>query len=289
MNANVRKMVLRLLRVPHEPVPPAGAPGSLRVFRAGRKFWWLRVAGWAGKQTAAAIGILFSLYFIHQMERNVPDAAVPEGAKSELYAVIDQIAPQAIGRVARKVPTDALFWIKLAEGVAIAGFCIQLPLTLAAARLDYDYRWYMVTDRSLRLRYGLTTVHETTMSFANVQQVKVSQGPFERLLGLADVEVESAGGGGGGTKAEHKSSEQDSMHRGVFLGVENAEEIRDLVLSRLRRYREAGLGDTDDVAAMTDEVEPATGPVLVGADALVAARVVLAEVRALRATAERRA
>lgn len=43
------------------------------------------------------------------------------------------------------------------------------------------------------------------------------------------------------------------LHVCYFRGVSNAEEIRDLILSRLRLLRDAGLGDPDDQAADTPE------------------------------------
>ena len=83
------------------------------------------------------------------------------------------------------------------------------------------------------------------MSFANLQQVEIRQGPLQRFLGLADVCVRSAGGGdpAAGPKGH---GEETSLHLGVFEGVANAVEIRDLVLDRLRKFREAGLGDPED-------------------------------------------
>jgi hypothetical protein len=36
------------------------------------------------------------------------------------------------------------------------------------------------------------------------------------------------------------------MHTGVLRAVDNAEQVRDLILDRLRRLRDAGLGDPDD-------------------------------------------
>ena len=107
------------------------------------------------------------------------------------------------------------------------------------------------------------------MSFANLQQVEVKQGPVQRLLGLADVHVRSAGGGGGD---EHKGKAGDSMHLAVFHGVDNADEIRDLILARLKSFREAGLGDPDEHSSA------APGDIA----ALTAARDLLAEVRAWR-------
>jgi membrane protein YdbS with pleckstrin-like domain len=151
-------------------------------------------------------------------------------------------------------------------------YLAQIPITYAVRRLDYEMRWYMVTDRSLRLRHGIWKVTESTMSFANIQQVEMSQGPVQRLLGLGDVRVQSAGGGSPDPKHEHG----EDMHLGLFHNVSNAEEIRELVLARLRRFRESGLGDPEETpAGRHDRGEPA-------ADALSAAREVLRECRALR-------
>lgn len=114
------------------------------------------------------------------------------------------------------------------------------------------------------------------MSFANLQQVEVKQGPLQRLLGLADVRVQSAGGGG----ALDEKHQHDSLHTGVFHSVENATEIRDLILERLRQFRQAGLGDPDD--HHHHEAPPAVA--VAPADALAAAQELLAEARALRAS-----
>jgi len=87
--------------------------------------------------------------------------------------------------------------------------------------------------------------------------------------------VQSAGGGG-----DHAPGQVgDSLHTGIFHSVNNANEIRDLILERLRRFRQAGLGDPDDhhhPAAASASADVTTG------DALAAAREVLAEARALR-------
>src|SRR5690606_27352307 len=93
---------------------------------------------------------------------------------------------------------------------AVAIYFLQVPITYAVRRLDYEMRWYMVTDRSLRIRHGVWKISESTMSFANLQQVSVTQGPLQRLLGLANVNVQSAGGG---EKHRHQS---EDMHAGAF-------------------------------------------------------------------------
>ena len=118
------------------------------------------------------------------------------------------------------------------------------------------------------------------MSFANIQQVAVTQGPLQRALGIADVRVQSAGGGGGHGDAHH-GGQEDSLHTGVFHGVENANEIRDLILERLRLFRQAGLGDPDDPHL---EAAPILPPTLAaeGGSTLAAARELLEEARAFK-------
>lgn len=144
-------------------------------------------------------------------------------------------------------------------------------------RLDYEYRWYMITDRSLRIREGLLEVREQTMTFTNIQNVSIRQGPVQRLFGISDVEVRSAGGGG---KAQEEvgDGKSDNLHIGYFRGLENAAEVKDAILAHLRKVRSAGLGDAEE---SRPSVAAAAG------DPAEAARTLLAEARALRRTIER--
>jgi hypothetical protein len=172
-------------------------------------------------------------------------------------------------------------WIRFGEAVAITGFVLQLPFTYAMLRLDFQMRWYVVGERSLRIREGLATVREQTMTFANIQNMSIRQGPLQRLLGIADLEVRTAGGGGSGegpgSKPGHGSGQ---MHVGTFRGVDDAAQIRDAIRERVRHFRDAGLGDPDDAAAppLPADARPAAG-----SPALLAAREVLEAARALRA------
>ena len=76
------------------------------------------------------------------------------------------------------------------------------------------------------------------MTFANIQELRVTSGPLQKLLGIADLEVRSAGGGSSGP---HGSG--GGGHIGRFEGVDNANAIRDLISDRLRQYKDSGLGD----------------------------------------------
>jgi membrane protein YdbS with pleckstrin-like domain len=154
-------------------------------------------------------------------------------------------------------------WIAITVAAWWLGLILLIPaLVLAivpdiivyvALHLRYDTTWYVMTDRSLRIRRGIWTIHETTITFENVQNVKVQQGPVQRHFGIADVIVETAGAG---SAASHgKGGTSMISNRGVIEGVDNAHELRDMILQRLRQSKTAGLGDEDD--RFRDERGPA--------------------------------
>jgi uncharacterized membrane protein YdbT with pleckstrin-like domain len=43
-----------------------------------------------------------------------------------------------------------------------------------AIHLRYDTTWYVHGDRSLRIRRGIWVIHETTLTFENIQNVKTT-------------------------------------------------------------------------------------------------------------------
>ena len=98
----------------------------------------------------------------------------------------------------------------------------------------------MVCRRPL-IRQGVWVVREITLTFANAQNVHVKQGPVERIFGVSNVEVDTAGGGG-------KKNEEHGVqaHRAVLRGLDNPQKVRNLILDLLRHHRTAGLGDPDD-------------------------------------------
>ncbi|MFY8202098.1 MAG: PH domain-containing protein [Pirellula staleyi] len=111
-----------------------------------------------------------------------------------------------------------------------------------AIHLRYDTTWYVLSDRSMRIRRGLWSIHETTITFENIQNVHISQGPLQRWFGFANLMVMTAGGGGGSTQ------ERASMgpHVGLLEGLDNAAELRTRILARGQST--AGLGDDHDTA-----------------------------------------
>jgi membrane protein YdbS with pleckstrin-like domain len=227
----LQKKTLRLMKVPAEPQPPDGSAGSARVFRSGRNYYRWRLAVWF----SANAGVLISLAPV-------------------LFTLTRPIkaGPPWSGYIAEALMT-----------LLATAFLVSALFTFLQQRMNYELRWYVVTDRCLRVRSGILNVHEITTTFANIQEVRLSAGPLQKLLGLADVEVHSAGGGSG------KGS--SGSHVARFEGVDNAPEIRDFILIRLAQYRDSGLGEKDH-----------SSPLAFSEGSQAAAQAILTEARALR-------
>lgn len=122
-----------------------------------------------------------------------------------------------------------------------------LVLNAFAVRIDYALRHYVITDRSLRVREGAWTVTEMTLTFANVQNVRIEQGPIQRLFRISDLVVDTAGGG----SATAGHGRAASGHRVTLAGLEDAAAVRDRVLAYVKQYgRTSGLGDLDEERAI---------------------------------------
>jgi membrane protein YdbS with pleckstrin-like domain len=328
------------------PDPPLGAPDSVRVFRAGKNHYYVKLLAWGLAQIGAAIGLLFSIGFVtsinagtrailalprpitaapsatstptgsttapavataatdRQSRKAAPQGSAPPSVAASVVAGWPSPLPANAGSQARRnrnrdvraamvralnrlsatpyfpiLVNYVLPFLVFLEYFGVATFVALFVATYFMARLEYEQHWYIVTDRSLRIRTGVLSLSESTMSFANIQQVEVKQGPVQTLLGLADVRVQSAGGG-----SSQEESGQDPLHTGVFHNVENASEIRDLILARLRAFRETGLGDPTEKREPPSRGADSSAGRLSGslAPALAAAREVVAEARALR-------
>jgi membrane protein YdbS with pleckstrin-like domain len=200
-----KRLLLRVLRVPSgPPEPPAGSPASLAVFRASPRFFTYRQLG---------LLLVVTLFWLGWWVMTI--AAI---AEEELAAIV----------------VAALLLPLL--------FVLQLVVWFLL-RVDYELRYYAVTDRSLRVRQGALIVKELTLTYANVQNLRVTQGPLMKLFGLWDLRVDTAGGGAG------EKGASDGSHTAVLAGIENAHAVRDLVLGHLKALGAGagtGLGDLDE-------------------------------------------
>ena len=202
----------RVLRIPADPDPPPGDEASTKIYRAANNYYKYLLILWAISSFATIAPTLIAEIVV------LAAAAVSE--LSPWFALI---------------PTFVLFLTIIISVVH-----------LAVVRLNYEKRWYIVTDRSLRVREGVIGVREMTVTFANIQNISISQGPIQRLLSIADLRVDTAGGAGATGDSHYAAAQQ--AHVAWFRGVDNAPQVRELIQSRLRQWKDAGLGDHDDHA-----------------------------------------
>jgi membrane protein YdbS with pleckstrin-like domain len=117
----------------------------------------------------------------------------------------------------------------LALEVLVVGFA------LVTTRVDYELRHYLIGDRSLRVSQGVVTRQEVTLSYANVQNLEVNQGPIERLFGFQALTVTTAGA--------DQAPGLENSHSVSLVGLEDAEAVRTLILGMLQRSKDSGLGE----------------------------------------------
>lgn len=237
MSAALKAFLCRFFKVPPQPDPPPGDSASSRIFRAGKNYFRYKLIVWG----------ISHLMLLMTFATIVPIMLFNAPPDSGLQTAL-----------------------KILAVILIIALPIEMLLTYFLLRLDFEMRWYIVTDRSLRIREGILSVREKTITFANIQNMTVRQGPVQRLLGLADLEVSTAGGGG--SDSSGKTGMGENLHTGYFRGVDNAEEIRERIEVGVRRHQGAGLGDRED---QKREVSPDS--------AVEAARRLLEEIRSLKA------
>lgn len=127
----------------------------------------------------------------------------------------------------------------------------KILLLWVGMHLSYDSTYYVITDRAIRIRRGIWIVQEMTFTYANVQNVKIEQGPLERYFGIGSVILDTAGGGG---HAGHSSAV--SFHRAVMAGIVDTVALRDLIQKHLRQHMTTGLGDHGEHHAPPSNLDP---------------------------------
>lgn len=266
-----------LLRTP--PLPQLPQETGVQVLQPAPAYVTYRLCLWA-------CGHLILLGFFIVVLAG-PILGLQIGSRAAGPGIVGALARLSEG-LPREFPTAARILI-MAIAIALATGAI-LTLLLAVlrvvagvflVRLDARRRWYILGERTLTLREGVTHVREMTFTYANIQDVRLTAGPLSRFFGLAHITVETAGGGGAVTQQDRKPGLQ--MHRATLAGLANATEVRDALLERQRRCRVGDLGDHPTAGevpvAPTTQLLPSTGQDLL--------RELAVEAAALRQAAER--
>jgi membrane protein YdbS with pleckstrin-like domain len=215
MYNSFRQFCERLLRIPYDPAPPPGDHVSTRIFLAAPNYYKYLLCLWGIRAAAGFLIVIVAIVVPFSV------MAFTFNKQGKSWAILLWLIPVVI----------------------MALNIVSSVFLLAVLRLNFEKRWYVVTDRSLRIREGVTTVREMTVNFANIQNISISQGPLQRALQIADLRVDTAGGGGGSSQGKERS---ENLHTAWFRGINNANEVRELIQQRLRRLKDSGLGDHEE-------------------------------------------
>src|SRR5262245_3601839 len=126
---SLRIWVLDLLRVPRDPHAPQGDQ-DVQIFRAAPNYFWYRVLHWAVKNGFGLLGLMGALGMSSVLSRVIP-------SQFDLIGLT----------ITRRA---ALILLGTIEVGALAGYILHAIGSLLLLRLDFEQRWYIVTDRSLR-------------------------------------------------------------------------------------------------------------------------------------------
>jgi membrane protein YdbS with pleckstrin-like domain len=119
-------------------------------------------------------------------------------------------------------------------GSVLTAYVLLLYVVAVIVRQNY---YFEVNTSSFRKEHGVIHKIDVTIPFNRIQNVNVTRSLGDRILGLARIDIESAGSSH--TNTENKVGSSDSLAEGHLPGVTlaQAEEIHDLLLDRFSKIQ----------------------------------------------------
>ncbi len=138
---------------------------------------------------------------------------------------------------------SVLFFLESGEGLDTGGelsfgvlnwLWIIIPVFLVLcfvwAKLTYHFYHYELTDAGFRKELGVISKKYVTIPYDRIQNVNIDRGILARILGLSNLQIETAGSTSVGTEASLPG-----------LSIEEAERLRDELIARAGKSKNQGL------------------------------------------------
>ncbi|MGH2714140.1 MAG: PH domain-containing protein, partial [Thermoleophilaceae bacterium] len=133
-----------------------------------------------------------------------PGPAAPEGLSRPRHLHPAEIVLAALENL-REILLAAVVGLLVGGSAAgmppLAGLVLGLGGVAVAAAIGY-VRWrhttYSVAGEALHFRRGVVSPDETSVPLGRIQAVDATQGPVQRLFGVQELHVQTAGGGAEG-------------------------------------------------------------------------------------------
>jgi putative membrane protein len=130
-------------------------------------------------------------------------------------------------RAIRGLAIPAIFVLVTGSGATLGVLLLgMLILTLIASTVRYFTLTYRIEAGELITRQGLLSRHERHIPLARVQDLRIEQGLFHRLLGVVDLLVETAGGQGVEAELSVLSRTEAERLRGAVFGERGETPLR---------------------------------------------------------------
>ncbi|KON28243.1 hypothetical protein AC481_02510 [miscellaneous Crenarchaeota group archaeon SMTZ-80] len=105
---------------------------------------------------------------------------------------------------------------------------------------------YLLTESDIIVEKGIWWKRKSIVPYNRVTNVEVIQGPLSRRFELGKVSIQTAGFSAGGSSGSAKVAEA------VILGTKNFEEVKDFVMTSVKRFRPMAVEAEAEVTAMGD-------------------------------------
>ena len=109
---------------------------------------------------------------------------------------------------------------------------LVLTASFLVAKLTYRYYRYEMTDNVFKKEHGIIWKKYVSIPYDRIQNVDIYRGVFARLLGLSDLQIQTAGGITVGSYGAY------SEGRLIGISKADAEKLRDELLQRSRGSRD---------------------------------------------------
>lgn len=105
---------------------------------------------------------------------------------------------------------------------------------------------YSLSESDIVIEKGVWWKRKNIVPYNRVTNIDVVQGPLSRHFALGKISIQTAGFSGGGSGGNAKAAEA------IIIGIRNFEEIKDFILSRVKRLRPIAIEADSEPATIED-------------------------------------
>ncbi|MDZ7744756.1 MAG: PH domain-containing protein [Candidatus Saccharibacteria bacterium] len=163
-----------------------------------------------------------------------------KSTKADNYIPKRQLCPRAVlSFYMSYVAKTAIVFGLLAIGLVVEpiyaglGLAVYLIVLYITAQIVFNSFYYSVDETGFKKTHGVVHKHQVTIPYQQIQNVNISRGLADRILGLSRISIETAGNAAG---AKSSVGGTITASEGYLPGIslEDAKELHDVLLENAR-------------------------------------------------------